>query len=96
MRNLLGYLVFAAVIGGILLVGLIFRSLGLLRWYDLIWEVVLRASSLSLFAFVAYVSTAGSWKSDKPRDRLFRFIVILAALLGAAAVMAFWDQFSYR
>ncbi len=96
MRELRGYLILAGVLGGLILVGFIFKWLGLLHWWDMTWEVVLRATVLSVFAFVAYALTAGTWGSDNPRDIWLRFIVFILTLLAAAGVMAFWDQWLAR
>ena len=94
--------VIGCVVGGMLLVGFIFKWLGILHILWLICEVVLRALVLGGITFVAAllitVSREGKTYSDTAAIDIkpiiagwFENIVFFVALLGAAAAMTFWE-----
>lgn len=91
-----GYLKFlgviAGVVGGMLLVGFIFKWLGILHIYFLIGEVVLRAMVLGFIAFIAWLPIKVSEKDDEQTHILVIRIVLPVAFIAAAIAMAFWEQ----
>lgn len=103
METITGWLKFFAIIGGILLLGFIFKWLGLLDWFDLLGEVVLRAVALAMFLFggvVVYFLFKGDMDREKENGvskyRNWHFIFHCALLIGAAVVMTFWGSCAPR
>lgn len=84
--------VIAGITGGILLLGYIFKWLGILHIYFLVWEVVLRAITLGCIAFIAWLPIKVSEKDDEQTHILVTCIVLPVAFIAAAITMAFWEQ----
>jgi uncharacterized membrane protein YeaQ/YmgE (transglycosylase-associated protein family) len=91
METITGWLKFFGVIVGLLLLGFIFKWLGMLDWFDLIGEVILRAIMLGTIALIAGSLVSDDWRNERASAKRFRIIVIFVALFGAAAVMTFWE-----
>lgn len=91
-----GYLrflgVIAGLVGGVLLVGFIFKWLGILHIYFLIGEVVLRAIVLGVIAFIAWLPIKVSEKDNEQIHILVIRVILPIAFAAAAIVMAFWEQ----
>jgi len=82
----------AGVVGGVMLLGFIFKWLGILHIYFLIWEVVLRAIILGFIAFFAWLPIKLGEKVDEKSQILLIRIVLPVAFIAAAVAMTFWEQ----
>jgi hypothetical protein len=82
--------IFVGVIGGITLLGFIFKWLGIMPIFYLIAEVVFRAMVLGLIAFVAWLPIKLSEKDNEQTHILIIRIVLPVAFIAAAIVMTFW------
>ena len=84
--------VIVGVTGGILLLGYIFKWLGIMPVYYLVWEVVLRVISLGIIAFIAWLPIKLSEKNDEQTHILLIRIVLPVAFIAAAIIMTFWEK----